>query len=377
MTQSTRDLTLAGMTLRNLYRQRMRTMLTALGVAVGTASIVAFGSIARGLWASTQASLRFNQGDLMVFQRGVSADIFSSLDERETTTALLADPAVERVTPALWQVMPVWPSPFCFIMGLPIEEVQRNADRIVAGRAIVSANEVVLGAVAAKTLRRVVGEKVQISHRVFTIVGIFETDVVFFNAAIVVPLPSLQEVCKKTDQVTNFQVMLKPGVDPREAATRMERTNAKVVAIAGADQYKKVDQGLEIANSVVGVIGFLSIVLGGVIVMNTMWMSVHERTREIGVLRALGWPSRRIVTMVMIEATGVGLLAWVIGSFGGVGLAMLAARLPIADQFVDPVFDWQPFAWALAVAVVLSALGGSLPAWRASRISPVEALRYE
>ncbi len=56
---------------------------------------------------------------------------------------------------------------------------------------------------------------------------------------------------------------------------------------------------------------------------------------------------------------------------------LLAARLPIADQFVDPVFDWQPFAWALAVAVVLSALGGILPAWRASRISPVEALRYE
>ena len=79
------DLTLIGMTLRNLYRQRMRTLLTALGVAVGSAAIVAFGSITRGLWASTQATIRFSEGDLMVFQRGVSADIFSSLDQDETT----------------------------------------------------------------------------------------------------------------------------------------------------------------------------------------------------------------------------------------------------------------------------------------------------
>ena len=79
----------------------------------------------------------------------------------------------------------------------------------------------------------------------------------------------------------------------------------------------------------------------------------------------------------MIEAAGVGLLAWVIGSFLGVGLARLSERLPIANQFVDPLFDWPPFAWALAVAVLLSILGAAAPAWRAAKISPVEALRYE
>lgn len=377
MSSPDRDLTLLGMTLRNLYRQRMRTLLTALGVSIGSASIVAFGSIARGMWASTQASLRFNQGDMMVFQRGVSADIFSTLDQQETTAALLADPGVQSVIPALWQIMPVWPTPFCFIMGLPIDEIQRNSGRFIAGRPVQSAREVALGNVAAKTMRRVVGEKVQIGHSVFEIVGIFETDVVFFNAAIVVPLPALQDICKKSGLVTNYQVKLKPGCQSQEVARRLERNNAKLVAIAGADQYKKVDQGLEIANAVVGVIGFLSLVIGGVIVMNTMWMTVHERTREIGVLRALGWPSRRIVNMIMIEATCVGLLAWIIGSCAGMGLARLSAKLPIANQFVDPVMDWQPFAWAFAVAVLLSVAGGAAPAWRASRISPVEALRYE
>lgn len=371
------DLTLIGMTLRNLYRQRMRTLLTALGVAVGSAAIVAFGSITRGLWASTQATIRYSEADLMVFQRGVSADIFSTLDQNETTAFLMADPAVERVVPSLWQVMPIWPTPFCFVMGMPLEAVQRNGGKIIAGRPPQAANEVVLGSVAAKTMRRVIGEKVQIAHRVLEVVGIFETEVVFFNAAVVVPLETLQDISKRTGQVTNYQVKLKPGHDPRQVANQLERKNVKIVAIAGADQYKKVDQGLEIANAVVGVIGFLSVVIGGVIVMNTMWMTVHERTREIGILRALGWPGKRIVAMVMIEAAGVGLLAWVIGSFLGVGLARLSKRLPIANQFVDPLFDWPPFVWAFGVAVVLSILGAAAPAWRAARISPVEALRYE
>ena len=70
-------------------------------------------------------------------------------------------------------------------------------------------------------------------------------------------------------------------------------------------------------------------------------------------------------------------MACVVGSFLGVGLAKLTTVLPVTSQFVTPVFDRQPFLQAVGVALVLSVLGGLLPAYRATRISPVEALRYE
>ena len=81
--------------------------------------------------------------------------------------------------------------------------------------------------------------------------------------------------------------------------------------------------------------------------------------------------------MIVLESVGVALIACVLGCVGGVGLARLSASLPVATQFVDPVFEASLFGLALVVAVLLSVLGGALPAWRAAKISPVEALRHE
>ena len=81
--------------------------------------------------------------------------------------------------------------------------------------------------------------------------------------------------------------------------------------------------------------------------------------------------------MIVLESVGVALIACLLGCVGGAGLAQLLTTLPVAKQFVDPVFEVSLFGLALAVAVLLSVLGGALPAWWAARISPVEALRHE
>jgi len=91
----------------------------------------------------------------------------------------------------------------------------------------------------------------------------------------------------------------------------------------------------------------------------------------------VGWSRRSVVILIVLESVAVALIACVLGCIGGVGLAQLSARLPVATQFVDPVFEMSLFGLALAAAVPLGVLGGVLPAWRAARISPVEALRHE
>jgi putative ABC transport system permease protein len=370
-------LTIVGMSWRNLHRQPLRTVLTALGVSVGVVAIVAFGTIVRGFWASTNAAIHFSDGDMMVFQAGVAADLFSVLDEAKTRAALLADPDVIKATPTLMHIMPAPKMHFGFIIGLHPEEIAAHQEDLLRGRPLRSDDEVHLGKIAARLLEKDVGDELVLAGHRFRVTGVFDTDVVYFNGAIVMSIPRLQEITRKEGLVTSFQVFVRPGVDPMMVAERIERNNRNLFAIASAEQYKKVDQGLEIANDMVGVISFLAIVIGSVIVTNTMWMTVHERTREIGVLRAVGWARSRIVAMIIIESTWVGMLACVVGCLLGAGLAKLSMLLPFASQFVDPVFDWQPFAVAAGVAVSLSIVGGALPAWRAARISPVEALRYE
>ena len=153
----------------------------------------------------------------------------------------------------------------------------------------------------------------------------------FINGAVVLSLPELQRIAAKEGRVTAFQVYLQPDADPAAVIERVESAHPNLVAIGDAAQYGKVDQGLEMIDGTVWVISLLALIVGSIIVANTMWMSVLERTREIGVLRAVGWSRQRIVTMILIEAAGVGLIACVVGcAAAGAALARLAAGMQVA-----------------------------------------------
>ena len=121
----------------------------------------------------------------------------------------------------------------------------------------------------------------------------------------------------------------------------------------------------------------LAVFIGGVGMLNTMLMSVLERTREIGVLRALGWRRRQVVGMILREALALGIVGGVFGILLGFGLGWSFTRIPTVGGMISPQYDAQLLLLALSVAVVTGVLGGLYPAWRATRMQPIEALRYE
>ncbi|MCH7526216.1 MAG: FtsX-like permease family protein [Planctomycetes bacterium] len=377
MSRNERSLSLIGMSWRNLYRQKLRTSLTVLGVAVGVVAIVALGSINRGLWASTDAAIHNAGVDLSVFQAGVAADLLSSLDEVKTRAALAADPDVEESFAVLTHILPVEGRPFFLIFGIGPNEMTTARQRPGRGRTIQADDEVALGVIAERILGKSLGDELTLAGQAFRIVAIFDTGVVFFDGGVVLSLSALQRLIAREGRVTNFQVRLRAGADPKVVAERLERNHPELVAIAGVEDYRKVDKGLEIADAMVGAVSLIALIIGSVIVTNTMWMSVHERTREIGVLRAMGWSRRGIIAMIMTESAGIGLLGCIVGSGLGVGLAEATTALPLTRLLLHPVFEPSSFLLAFGVAVSLSVLGGALPAWRAAHISPVEALRHE
>jgi putative ABC transport system permease protein len=372
-----KPLTPAGMICRNLYRQPLRTSLTVLGVAIGVISMVAITAVVRGMWAASQKSVHAGGTDLLVFQSGVAWDVFSVLDEAKTRTELLNTPGVESVAAALTHMSPVEGKPFFIVFGIHCSEFSSSQDRLVEGRLIQSENEAILGRMAQSALKKKVGDHVTVSGKRFNIVGVFESDVVFYSGAILIDLPALQKITKRDGQVSAFQVKVKPGVKPQEVGWKIEKTDSRLVAIGGATQFNKVGPGLDIFDAVELAVAALTTIIGGLIVLNTMWMSVHERTREIGVLRALGWSKRGIVAMILAESAGVGMLAAMVGMPLGFLLANMTTRWAVTQRFMAPVFDVKPVIGSLAVGLALSMIGGVGPAWRAARISPVEALRYE
>jgi putative ABC transport system permease protein len=111
--------------------------------------------------------------------------------------------------------------------------------------------------------------------------------------------------------------------------------------------------------------------------MNAMLMAVFERTREIGVLRALGWRRRSILGLILQEALWLGILGAILGTLIALGMGYLITKTPMYGDALLPVWEWDVFARALVISLFLGVLGGLYPAYRATRLQPVEALRYE
>ena len=368
-------LTLMRLCVRNLTRQRLRTTLTVMGVAIGVLAVVAFGALARGTWESTDQAMGLDN-DLTVFQAGVAADLLSKLDEAQTRQRLMADPDIAEACGVLLHLLPVAGQPFTIILGADTAELERGR-HIIRGRPATADGEIQIGSLAEKLMERTVGDTIDINGRPCRVVGVFHSGVVFFDGAVVIPLKTLQEALSQTGRVTSFNVRLKPGADPGVVVERIERAYPELVAVTGAADYHKVDRGLEVLNGMTWAVGALAVLVGGLVVTNTMWLTVHERTREIGVLRAVGWSRRNVVLLVVAESCGVGVLAFLVGVPAGAGAAHIATMWSPISGFADPVIHAAGVLKALGVSVVLSVLGALLPAWRAAGISPVEALRYE
>jgi ABC-type antimicrobial peptide transport system permease subunit len=108
-----------------------------------------------------------------------------------------------------------------------------------------------------------------------------------------------------------------------------------------------------------------------------MLMSVFERTHELGVLRAVGWSSWRVVRLILTESLALALLSTLAGVAIGMGLNMLLQFMPLYGDFLDARYTLADFVRVLLMAVGFGLMGGLLPAWRALRLSPIAALREE
>jgi putative ABC transport system permease protein len=131
------------------------------------------------------------------------------------------------------------------------------------------------------------------------------------------------------------------------------------------------------SDSMIGGISVMAILVGGVGVLNTMLMAVFERTREIGVLRSLGWGRSAILGMILRESLLLGLLGGLAGIGIAFGLIGLASKAPLVGDMFGANWSFDIFARAIGIALALGLLGGLYPAFRATRLEPVEALRYE
>jgi putative ABC transport system permease protein len=238
-------------------------------------------------------------------------------------------------------------------------------------------DEAVLGAAAARTLGLGPGDTLELKGRRFELVGVYEVPDRFRNTEAIATLGAVQDLAGRPGIVTAAYVEAAPGVDPEALAAAIEADEETLATIAGVDGIEKVDQGMRLMDAANLAISLLAVVIGGIGAMNTMVMSVFERTRELGVLRAVGWCGSRILRLVVAESVALCMLASLVGIGPGVAAAQLVGLVPAVSSFLEPAYPLEVFVRALAVGVAVALAGATYPALRAVRLSPMEALRRE
>jgi putative ABC transport system permease protein len=352
-------------------------LLTAGGIAIGIAVIVALLALADGLTAQITEIMTGSGAEITLMQAGVADMSFSVLDEGvgETVAAM---PQVEWVTGMLLSVVPLEQKPLFLVLGLDPQGMGIRHFQVVEGRPLQDGQEVLLGRMAADFLRKDVGDVLVLQNRSYRVVGIYETGVGYEDAGGVLPLAEAQRLFRKEGQVSFYQVKVRPeavgGLNALVEA--IEAHLPEVVAYRSSDFARHLPD-IRNFQTLAGAISLIGLLAGALGTMNTMLMSVLERTREIGTLRALGWRQREVLRLILQESLLLGLCGGVIGLVMGAGLVALIGLNPALQGMLAGQLTGRTLFIGLGVALGLSVLGGLYPAWRAARLQPIEALRYE
>jgi len=365
--------------LRNLMQRKMRTSLTIFGIALGIFAVIVMGSM----------SENFNQ----TFERSLSltADRIRVVAETGAIGGGISESKVSDVKRVVGvkdaygvMQMPLKEGSIGFgpgeiVFAVPPEQSRLEGLTLGKGRFLERGDtyQTYVGSSLARTYNLDVGSKLEIHDKNFTVVGVAEYSGSFFDSVAVVPLKQAQKLYDREGFV--MAILAKPdeGVDAERLAKNIKLSVDGVDVFSPTELRRQVEQSLVIFTVITISAALLAAIIGGLSVMNTMLMSVTERTHEFGILRALGAETRDILLMTVGEASVMGLL----GGMLGVALGMLATYYLNAWLITQGVtlFLVTPRLVAIAMlfATLLGMFSGLYPAYRASMMNPVEALRYE
>jgi ABC-type lipoprotein release transport system permease subunit len=400
---------------RNLWRNRRRTCIQLAAIIGGMFLAVFYNNFVGGFAVNTlDGGVRSGSGHIGIYHERYleDPDVAETVPADALVARIAQDPDVTEVFPRLHVAGLLRSSRDtrpAAVMGLDFAREgdgnpMLNAKNLVAGHMPTTPNRVVIGQALAKELKVKVGKKVvwvsqdvhgEIVSRLFRVSGILNTHVKALDASLILaPRESVAELIGRPGSAHEVAVMLKspdriPAALPRlQAIAVTAGTTTK--AYAWDDAMPSLAALVQASNAKEGFIVVILFALVAVGTMNTMLMSVMERTREFGMIRAMGVSKGAIRLMVLVE----GLVLGLIGSLIGVGLAFLlnlrtsTAGIDLTkaygdmdmggiafDMLVKTVWDWRLALLLLAGMVVLSVLASLYPARWALKIRPADAMR--
>jgi putative ABC transport system permease protein len=378
--------------IRSMTQRKMRTGLTIFGIALGIFAVVVMGGMSEHMNLVVDKSLDLMADNIRIEPDGTFGGI-GTLDESKVSQVKRV-PGVSDAFGVLVTALDPEGGGGGFstdmVFGVVPEKQLKDA-KLIAGRYLMPGDgyKVVIGSSIARKFNLKVGDELELKSkrlqrtssitntRNVSVVGILEYTGSMFDSAVQMPLDRAQKFYKMENTVSFIYAKPAIGTDPSDLAKRIELSVENVKSKSPEQLRKEIEGQLVIFGLITISAAVLAAVIGGLSVMNTMLMSVSERTKEFGLLKALGAERKTILLMTMGEAALMG----VIGGITGIAAGSLLVH------FLNKSFEAQGSALfaitprlviiGLLFATVLGIVCGTYPAYRATKMSPMEALRYE
>lgn len=399
---------------RNLRRRKLRTTLTVLGIVVGVSLMLVILSLASGMESQARIMIRALGGADIILTNATALRDLRGPSETFLGRSLLDESIIGIVCsiPGVYAASPQLSFSTSIdgrrvtIYGIESSsyEVVTGGLNIVEGRFISNNGEIVLGRALMELLNLTVGASVTLStgqgeNRDFNIVGVFESGVSFQELSGYVTLVDAQNTTGKRGLISQVLVKCDDPSMASQVASFISSTIKGIRAVTPTAMLERVSQVLNSLTIFFATIGLVALVAGSFGVVNTMIMSVTERIREIGILKAVGAKSRDIMKMFLAESLLIGLLGGCVGVLVGIALAymfpmltaglfsygatpfwtgspMIGGRTPTNMMLAIPLLTPLNVTICFSLGALVGILAGLYPAWRACRLRPVEALRY-
>ncbi|MCD6414955.1 MAG: ABC transporter permease [Candidatus Diapherotrites archaeon] len=372
----------------NLTRNKARTALSVMALVIGVVAIITMVSVSDGIRNSMVEAISGMNG-IIVWEKDALDLPFSCLP-MSYEKKLEAIPGVKVVFPEVYGLVNTIegekPKGGSMTMGMavlagfdPVKEQQRVGSiygvEVEKGRNLQPGDKyvAVIGHQLADEYDKRVGSIMKVNGKRFKVIGILEESQ-YAGSAVVVPIDIARELAGlDSDTVNSFTVQTYNPSDQEGVSKIIEARLDDVDAMSTQAMLKDLEEVMVIFDWAFILLSSISLLIAGIGIINTMLMSVMDRQKEIGVLKAVGWSSEDVLKLVLYESALIGVFGGLLGCIAG-GLVVIGIENVVEFGLT---LSWTTILGAFAFAVFAGLVGGVYPAWKISRIDPIQAIRME